>query len=355
MGRAFVAKLARQGARDPQALAAWIGRRKLGKAAFQRIAKQGRDDAEEQREFMGRIRPGGRLSRDLTGFSDTELGRALSELNPEEAQRVAGEMDRRDTAARLPGARPDLIGLSDAELGRRVGTATRPELAAIADEADRRQKVGEVFPGGSLAEDLSGVDENTLGWSLAYARPDEAERIAAEMDRRHPPAPLPQASGAGTMDGQLADRAAIDELLGSSPDGWAHLADDRPDPREGMSSTERWLADREQEQESARSAYSRARVQEMYREHVYAQYMAAEDELRGVLLSRDADRQGIDPMSLFTGPSHVAYARASEELKRWWQANPRTTLTEYQEQVTGQRTAAGDTARKSRGDQQNRL
>ncbi|GGW41299.1 hypothetical protein [Streptomyces xantholiticus] len=356
MGKAFVAKLAREGARDPEALAAWIGRKKFGKRAFQRLAKAGRDDAEEQRALMGRVRRSGRLSRDLTGFSDTELGRALQDLTPDEMARVAAEMDRRDAAARMPGARPDLIGLSDEELGQRMRDMTGAEFAAVVEEADRRQKIAEVFPDSQLADDLTGVDENTLGWALGYASPDEAARIAAEMDRRHPPAPLRPAAGAGTVRGQLDDRAAVDDLLRSNPDDWAHLSEDMPeDPRDRMTATERWIADREDAAASSRAAYSREQVREMYREHVYGQYLAAEDELRGVLLSKEAVRQGIDPMAVFTGPSHVAYARASEELKRWWRDNPRTTLAEYEEQVSGQRSEAGDRARKSGSDQQNRL
>lgn len=350
MGRAFVAKLARQGARDPEALAAWIGRQKHGRAAFQQLAKAGRDDAEEQRSVMARIRPGGQLSGDLTGFSDRELGRALSELSPGESGRVAAELDRRDVAARLPGARADLIGVSDEELGQRLATADAAESAAIAGEMDRRQLVSQVFPGGDLAGDLSGVDEGTLGWALAYARPDEAERIAAEMDRRHPPQPLPAATG-----DQLGDRAAMDALLGGSPDDWAFLAEDPPDRFEGMSSTERWLAEREDEAQGARGAYTRQQVRDMYREHVWAQYAAAEDATNGYLLNRSARAAGIDPAQLFSGPAHVAYARASEDLLRFWQDNPRVTLAEYEEQVTGRRSAAGDRARKSRGDQQNRL
>jgi len=35
-------KLARKGARTPAALAAWIGRRKYGKARFQKMAAKGR-------------------------------------------------------------------------------------------------------------------------------------------------------------------------------------------------------------------------------------------------------------------------------------------------------------------------
>lgn len=263
-------------------------------------------------------------------------------------------MDRRDTAARLPGVHPDLVGLSDEELAERARGASVAELDAIAAEADRRQTLAATFPGGSLADDLTGTDEDTLGWALSYATADEAERIAAEIDRRHPPTPLPAAANGATIDGQLADRAAIDAALGpiGSPDQWPHLA---PEPPDNRTDTERWLAQREQDAQAARTAYTREQVREMYREHTYAQYLDAEDELRGVLLSRQAEADGVDPMSLFTGPAHVAYARASEELKRYWQTRPRTTLAEYNEQVTGAHSAAGETARKSRDDRQNRL
>lgn len=355
MGRAFVAKLARKGARDPEALAAWIGRRKWGKAAFQRRAEAAQKRAEEQRDIVNRVRPSGRLSRDLTGFSDTELGRALADLTPDEAERVSAEMGRRDAAARMPGARPDLIGLSDQELGQRMRDTTGAEFAAVVEEADRRQKVAEVFPDSQLADDLTGVDENTLGWALGYASPDEAEKIAAEMDRRHPPAPPPPASTRGGVAGQLEDRETMDRLLGSDPDGWAFLADDAPDRFEGMSSTERWLAERDEEAAATRGNYSRAQVREMYHEHVMAQLLDAEAATNGFLLSRAARANGVDPMSLFTGPAHVAYARASEDLKRWWQDHPRTTMAEYEEQVNGRRSRAGDTARLSRSHQQNRL
>ncbi|GGV68855.1 hypothetical protein GCM10010294_25020 [Streptomyces griseoloalbus] len=47
MGKAFVAKLAREGARDPEALAAWIGRKKHGKA-FAKLAAKGRKDKSKR-------------------------------------------------------------------------------------------------------------------------------------------------------------------------------------------------------------------------------------------------------------------------------------------------------------------
>ncbi|WP_125935288.1 hypothetical protein [Streptomyces sp. WAC 06738] len=41
--RQLSVKLAARGARDPDALAAWIGRRKHGKARFQKLSAAGRD------------------------------------------------------------------------------------------------------------------------------------------------------------------------------------------------------------------------------------------------------------------------------------------------------------------------
>lgn len=44
-GKRFAAltkKLGKRGARNPAALAAWIGRRKYGKAKFQKLAAKGR-------------------------------------------------------------------------------------------------------------------------------------------------------------------------------------------------------------------------------------------------------------------------------------------------------------------------
>ncbi|WKK26863.1 phage capsid protein [Streptomyces olivoreticuli] len=313
-------------------------------------------DRRDEQALLDRVRPGGRLADNLAAFSDDELARVSHRLGDEQMLRVMAEMDRRDLDAALPGARRDLIGLSDRELANRARRADNAERAALDAEANRRRLLGEVFPGGRLAADLSGIGEDTLGWAIRYASEHDAVRIADELDRRHPPAPMPEAAGARTVEGQLADRAAVDEALAPAgdPDDWGHLAlDDHP--HDGMSATERWIAEREADARVQRTAYSREQVREMYREHVYAQWAEAETELRGVLLSREAEAAGVDPVSLFSGPSHVAYSRASEELKRWWADHPRTTLAEYTEQVTGVRDAAADTARKARDDRQNRL
>ncbi|GAU67677.1 putative pilus assembly protein [Streptomyces sp. NBRC 110611] len=314
-------------------------------------------DRRDVQALLDRVRPGGRMVDALTQFSDEELARVYSRLPDDGMLRVMAEMDRRDLDAALPGARRDLIGLSDRQLADRARRAEGDELAALAAEADRRRLLAEVFPGGRLAADLSAVDDEVLGWAMRYGTEGDVARIADELDRRYPPAPAPAAEGAHTVEGQLADRAALDEALSpaTNPDGWAHLALDGDDRYAGLSATERWIAEREEEAAARRGNHTREQIREMHREHVYAQWSKAEDELRGVLLSREAERAGVDPIALFGGPAHVAYARASEELKRWWADHPRTTLAEYTEQITGERNAAADTARKARNDRQNKL
>lgn len=309
-------------------------------------------DRRDEQALLDRIRPHGRLADNLAEFSDDELARVSLHLGDDDMLRVMAEMDRRDIDAALPGARRDLVGMSEQELAARARhvEADRPAIGA---EVHRRRLLAEVFPGGRLAPDLSAVGDDVLGWAVRYAVPEDAARIADEFDRRYPPAPLPEAAGAHTVEGQLADRAALDEALApaTEPDAWNGLS---VDWYAGMSSTERWIAEREYADMQQRTAYTREQIREMYREHTWAQYMDAEDATNGYLLSREARAAGVDPASLFSGPAHVAYARASEELRRYWADNPRMTFVEYEEMVTGQRSAAAETARASRNTQNNR-
>lgn len=341
---------------DEQQLADAIGSGITDEGDLDRAAAE--LDRRDEQALLDRIRPGRQLVDDLTPYSDAELGRVLRHLDDEQVLRVAAEMDRRDVAARLPEVRADLVGLSDTQLAERARHAAPDELGAIAAEADRRQLLAELFPGGRLGANLSPFGDEVLGWAVRYAQPAEAERIAAEIDRRYP-ATLPDAANAHGPSGQLADTRAVDEVLEPTPDAavWAvALSEPPPDPYAGMTATERWIAEREEAQQSAQAAYTRAEIRELYREHCYRQWLAAEDACRGYLLNRRAQAQGVDPESLFSGPAHIAFARASEELKRYWsEADPRLTLAEYTEQLTGERTAEGDRARRSLGDQQNRM
>ncbi|MEU7163133.1 phage minor capsid protein [Streptomyces morookaense] len=187
--------------------------------------------------------------------------------------------------------------------------------------------------------------------------------VAAEFDRRYPVAP-PPASGVGTVADYAANRSALDELLGplrldeprsADPDEWGAYGRDvtrGPDGTEHMSAVERWAHERELAARQAQTAYTRKEIRTMYEEHIHLQWLAAEDATRGHMLTREAEAAGVDPRSLFSGPSHVAYARASEDLRRFWdEVSPRVTLAEFTEQVTGVANEAAETARHAAHDQ----
>ncbi|MEV0115548.1 phage minor capsid protein [Streptomyces sp. NPDC050844] len=320
-------------------------------------------DRRDEQALLDRVRPDGRLVEDLSPFSDTELGRALPNLDDEQVLRVAAELDRRDVAARMPEVRPDLVGLSDEQLAQRARLADAGELGVIAAEADRRQWLAALFRAGQLVAELVPFGDEVLAWAMRYASPDEAVRLAAELDRRHPVAPPVMATG-GTVADHLANRAALAAAMAparledpqpADPDEWGAYGRDVTEGSDGtehMSAAERWAYEKELAEREAQLAYTRDEIREMYQEHIYLQWLAAEDATRGNLLNRRARAAGVDPRSLFSGPSHVAYARASEDLIRFWaEESPRITLAEFTEQVTGVRSTAAETARNAANDQ----
>lgn len=76
-------------------------------------------------------------------------------------------------------------------------------------------------------------------------------------------------------------------------------------------------------------------VRRGYDQQVFEQWMSAEADTRGNLLSKEGKTAGIDPVELFSGPAARARKYASEDLLRWWADNGRTTFTEYRAQVLG--------------------
>ena len=80
---------------------------------------------------------------------------------------------------------------------------------------------------------------------------------------------------------------------------------------------------KEQRQEARRSRFAADRMErEAIREY---SYVSAEAATRGHMLNRRGEALGVDPRSLFTGPSSRARKYASEELLEHWQSNPRPT------------------------------
>jgi hypothetical protein len=310
--------------------------------------------------LVDRAKPNSRaLVDDLTGFSDAELGRLVGHVDDREALRIAGELDRRDVAARLPGVRADLVGLSDEQLAGRVREAIAQgldDVDQLAAEAHRRDLLAHHFPGGQLADDLTAVGDDELAWCMQYADADEILRIAGEMDRRDAvDLPAPAATG-DAVDDLLADRNALAEAMAPAPDpdGWGALADDAAFTAELADEIAKQSARDAAVAEGAVPAITRAEARRMYDEYVYRQYLQAEDDLRGVLLSKKAEAAGRSPVTLFSGPARIAHAHASDELKEWWAEHGRLTQAEFIEKATGQAQRWAEGARKNESDHQNK-
>ncbi|MET9253758.1 phage minor capsid protein [Streptomyces sp. NPDC003717] len=337
-------------------LAAAEGSRLLDDRARARIEAEA--DRRDLDDLLDRVRPGGRLADDLLAFSDRDLAQAYRHLDDGDALRVMAEMDRRDLAARLPGVRRDLVGLSDHELAARARGAGPDDLAQLAAEANRRDLLARYFPGGNLAADLADVGDDALAWCMQYATREELVRIAAEMDRRDAVALPPPAATGNAVDDLLADGDALADTMGDapSPDEWGALADDGDDAAfwDDIKQAAAKLFRAAGEVDDERHLITRREARALYDEYVYRQYLAADDACNGYLLNKKARADGINPASLFSGPAHIAYARASDELKEWWAEHGRLTQAEFVEQVTGreQRWAAG--ARKNERDQQSK-
>lgn len=90
-------------------------------------------------------------------------------------------------------------------------------------------------------------------------------------------------------------------------------------------------------------------VRRLYSTWLDVQYLAAENAIRGVLVNKRGRARGIDGRSLMSGPGRRARAYASDELKAWWQANPRMTQTEFRAQLL-RRDADLKAARRTRED-----
>lgn len=345
---------------DDDQLAAAL-RTPLDDRARQRIEAE--SDRRDREALLDRAAPRGRLVDDLLGLSDDDLARVWAHVDDRDRVRIMAETDRRDRAGLLPDVRPDLVGLSDAQLAARYRDAgTGPEGAAIAAEAARRDLLARTFPGGNLLDDLAAVGDDDLAWAMQYADERELLRIAGEMDRRDR-IELPQPAATGNaVDDLLADRDALAETMGErtpDPDAWGAL-DDTPPP---AADTTFWddlkraagrLYRDDEEDHDERHKITRREARALYDEYVYRQYLAAEDATNGYLLNKAARAAGHNPASLFSGPARIAYARASDELKEWWQVHGRLTQAEFIEQATGKAQRWADGARKNESDQQNK-
>lgn len=320
-------------------------------------------DRRDTEALLDRAAPGGRLADDLLGLSDDDLARVWSHVDDRDRVRIMAETDRRDRAGRLPDVRPDLVGLSDEQLAARYRAAgDGPEGAAIAAEAARRDLLGRLFPSGRLLDDLAAAGDDDLAWAMQYADERELLRIAGEMDRRDRIELPPPAATGNAVDDLLADRDALAETMGErtpDPDAWGAL-DDTPPPAadatfwDDLKRAAGRLYRDDGEDQDERHKITRREARALYDEYVYRQYLAAEDACNGYLLNKKAQAAGHNPATLFSGPARIAYARASDELKEWWQTHGRLTQAEFIEQVTGKSQRWAEGARHNESDQQNK-
>ena len=90
------------------------------------------------------------------------------------------------------------------------------------------------------------------------------------------------------------------------------------------------LAKRARQAEGYRgTGYTRAELRAQYDEYIERTYWEAEAATNGQLLTREARANGVTARSLFTGNERTAYANATDDLKYYWQANPRLTFEAF--------------------------
>jgi hypothetical protein len=243
-------------------------------------------------------------ARTLADMSDAELaeeiGAAYAEEDYDRAAAIEEELQRRDQAAadtpaepaRAPDLDPvwDVPSLSDAELAERLAeahaTGHAHNVAVLEAEAEHRQGVPEAEP----LEEMT--DAERARYEREEAQHAEIERLATEEG-------YPWEEAAAEVLGQSVESIRRQEFTR------AHRVGDD---------------DRRNFTELARLAY---------REEVAQWYLQAENATNGYLLTPEGQARGIDPETLFSGPRSRAERWASEELKRWWDANGRTTFEEY--------------------------
>jgi Protein of unknown function (DUF3631) len=92
-----------------------------------------------------------------------------------------------------------------------------------------------------------------------------------------------------------------------------------------------------------RSARARHAQRDGWEDAARAQYLDAERECRGSLVSARGIAAGASDWSLWSGPRPRALAYATEELRNYWDAHPRVTVTGWRQQVSdGKRIQRGE-------------
>lgn len=214
MGKAFVAKLAKAGARDPEALAAWIGRKKHG-AAFGKLAKAGKEKAS--------AKPAARQQRQMTPGQAAERARkASAAVADHDAPKPTTRNGRPGYIA--PGS-PEFDATTSARLHRKAQTEREAAAKAYADAGNTQKAQHEQWA----------ADQHAAGAAIA-------EQIAKDGGTSDARSKLPMVSSSvQQMDAATAetDRAVERgrEQAGSQQPGTSN-SDERDTPQSGFTEAE---------------------------------------------------------------------------------------------------------------------
>lgn len=221
-----------------------------------------------------------------------------------------------------------------------------------ATEPPRDETPSDIVDAPGSGDPLDGVDLAALSDDDLFElfgrhadRPDVLERLAAEMDSRDDDTDVPDTDVAE----RTPEQQHIDALVA---EGWDWQ--DAYSQAYGIGDDEMDRQARAAEVDAQRRGGETRddAVRRLYDELITAQYVDAETACRGHLLSKAGQAEGIDPFTLFSGPTARARKYASEDLQRWWAEHGRVTFTEYRAQVLGRdsdRAAAAVTAQQSNG------
>lgn len=270
---------------------------------------------------------------------------------PAEPMPQPAEVVALDPAALAQLSDEDLLDAFAVESNR--DTVRDDVLDALLAEMDRRDAPA------ADPDPLAGLDLDRLAdfelfdlWAEHDTTPSAVERIGAELDRRDSERgnaldlPDPDTAGEDSPEAaetlaqldadldareqQAAREARIDALVAR---GWSYA--------EAYAEAHDLDADAMRRQELAAAVERQAgetldrAVRRLYDEWVALQWIQAEQDTRGYLLSAAGVAAGIDPRSLWGGRADRARKYASEELKRWWEDHPRMTLTEFRASMLG--------------------
>lgn len=314
-------------------------------------------DEQERKQARRKVRAyQGRIREHLDEWPELKRLRYREQLSTSRPEPPAGPDEPRfDTPPEVsPLDGLDLTQLDDeqlAELYQRL--SDRPDdAAAILEETSRRDEQQQAGP-------LDGVDVTTLSdeqiaelFGQVGDDPEAMDTLVAEMDRRDNLSETPAEVTPQQPDNAqewLEQGADLDDAT------WGDLGEESEESRRVDELVEQGVeledaieqvygVDEQQQQAqrqrelvglAGRGGNKAEQVRQAYYEWVHSQFLRAEQDTRGVLLTREGQAAGIDPQELFSGPAARARKYASEELKRWWVDNTRMTLAEFREQYLG--------------------